>query len=234
MLSIKLLLPFISGIFNKLYDDLVDNKCLKPYKNKFIMELLKGLHYITFTSVGLQDPLFFIIHYCVNIFNFFGGKNSWENPYENSLFYSFFILWFIIDYSKIKRLYTLDYIIICLSAISCFIEPKIVKIEVSLLKLIMRLGCVFTGFFMVSYFPVSPSMLNVIVYLLGYFLLSTIIQYVSLFVLNDKHTIAEEKCQTHKYYKSKKEKKERRKQKRRAERLVKKQAAEARENTKIE
>ena len=86
----------IKTVFNKLYDDLVDNKCLKPYKNKFIMELLKGLHYITFTSVGLQDPLFFIIHYCVNIFNFFGGKNSWENPYENSLFYSFFILWFII------------------------------------------------------------------------------------------------------------------------------------------
>ena len=53
-------LPFIAGFVNKLYDDLVDNKCLKPYKNKFVMELLKGLHYITLTAVSLQNPLFFI------------------------------------------------------------------------------------------------------------------------------------------------------------------------------
>ena len=55
---------FIGGFSAKLYDDINDNIYFTDFKkNIFLMELLKGLHYITFTSVGLQDPLFFIIHY---------------------------------------------------------------------------------------------------------------------------------------------------------------------------
>ena len=142
-------LPFIAGFVNKLYDDLVDNKCLKPYKNKFVMELLKGLHYITLTAVSLQNPLFFILFCSWCLINCLGDLHCWENSYEKSLFFSFLVLFLLIDYKKVKELNIVDYIVMVIIFVTGFIEPLFIRCEVSLLKLIIRLAFVFTSTFII-------------------------------------------------------------------------------------
>jgi hypothetical protein len=216
-------LPFIAGFVNKLYDDLIDNKCLNPYKNKVVMELLKGLHYISFTGISLQNPLFFILFYGCNALSYFAVKDVWENSYEQSLFFSFFILFFLIDYKKIKKLNIVDYIVIGVSVLICFIEPIVIKGEISLQKLILRLVTVFSSIFMFCFFPLSDTMKIVMIYTIGYFSLSVIVQYLSLFVLNDGTTLTAKKCETKKYIKNKQAKKQAKKL---AKKLAKKQAIE--------
>jgi hypothetical protein len=39
---------FLGGLVAKMYDDISDNEKLIQYKSEFILELLKGLHYIFF------------------------------------------------------------------------------------------------------------------------------------------------------------------------------------------
>jgi hypothetical protein len=55
------ILAIIAGLFAKLYDDIYDNEKLIEYKTEFNLEFLKGIHYITFTTICLSEPLFFII-----------------------------------------------------------------------------------------------------------------------------------------------------------------------------
>ena len=50
----------IAGAANKIYDDIEDNFRLEQLKTAHNMEMLKGVHYVTFTILSIAYPLFFI------------------------------------------------------------------------------------------------------------------------------------------------------------------------------
>ena len=93
---------FLGGIVAKMYDDIFDNKKLEKYKSEFILELLKGLHYIFFTIISLKAPFFFIIMTIVGMLSYISCKNEWNNSYEKSLLITFSILLLFIDYKDIN------------------------------------------------------------------------------------------------------------------------------------
>jgi hypothetical protein len=187
---------FLSGVLCKLYDDLYDNPFLQPYKNEICMETLKGLTTICFTHVSLEDPLFFLILYLGNVAHSISNKESYINPYESSLFIFYGLLFFYIDYTKIKRLSIYTIIIILICGIGSFMEPyievflNIKHMEYSYYKCFIRiyifLGSTFI-FYLIKYKPFDffkkNHLENILVLLLcgiGYNLISSIVQIYSL------------------------------------------------------
>ena len=61
------MLAFISGVSCKLYDDLCDNPHIVQYKTEYISELLKGIHYVSFTSVSIKYPYFYVVSVMANV-----------------------------------------------------------------------------------------------------------------------------------------------------------------------
>ena len=92
------LIALLAGVAAKLYDDLEDNAFLQKFRNNTLMEFLKGIHYISFMSLSIEEPIFFLISYLCNLLHSFGSKESYSKPYEKSLLYSFLLLFIIIDY----------------------------------------------------------------------------------------------------------------------------------------
>ena len=93
---------FIGGFSAKLYDDIEDNVYFSDFKkNNFLMELLKGLHYVSFMTVGMTDNLFYFISYIANLFNLIGNNHAYSNPYEHSLIYTFSVGLLALNYTKI-------------------------------------------------------------------------------------------------------------------------------------
>ena len=54
----SLFLSCLAGTSCKLYDDLSDNPFLQQFKNDTFMEFLKGIHYISFTALSIDEPIF--------------------------------------------------------------------------------------------------------------------------------------------------------------------------------
>ena len=107
-----LFLALLSGLSCKLYDDLNDNIVLKKFYNTTFMEYLKGIHYISFTVISIDDPLSFITFYLANfLLHLLGNDDAFKEPYEHSLLYSFMLLFIILDYTKITNVGLIDNII---------------------------------------------------------------------------------------------------------------------------
>ena len=172
-------LAFLAGIVCKLYDDLDDNIYLKRLKDPPLMEALKGLHYILFTTLSIFDPLFFIISYIGNFLHNLKNDDSFKKPYEASLLYSFLILFFIIDYTKIVGISLLDYCYLISFLFWMGIEPLLKFPEYSYNKLYFRLIIVFSTIIS-SCIMVSNTTKNIMLYVLGYFMISVFVQYYSL------------------------------------------------------
>jgi hypothetical protein len=175
----NIFLAFISGLVCKLYDDLDDNIYLKQFKEPTLMELLKGSHYICATALSILDPLFFIISYLGNFLHNLKNNESFKKPYEASLLYSCLIMFFVIDYKKIGSLTFLDYFCISWFLFWMFMEPLLKFPEVSYNKFYFRfIGILltFVGYFIAS----SNTFKNIMVYVLGYGLISLCVQYYSL------------------------------------------------------
>ena len=117
------LLSFLGGSSAKIYDDLNDNECLKQFYNNTFMEFLKGIHFILFTAVSIHEPLFFYIFYAANILNYLSNTKNWNFPYELSLIFSFFILFFIIDYKKVNNIKKNNKIFFGCMILAMFTEP---------------------------------------------------------------------------------------------------------------
>ena len=91
-MSVLDIIALIGGISAKLYDDFEDNIYFTKFKNNlFLMELLKGLHYISFMCIGMTDNLWYILVYLGNILNAIMNKNGFSNPYEHSVIYTFLL-----------------------------------------------------------------------------------------------------------------------------------------------
>jgi len=180
----SLLISLLGGLSAKAYDDLNDNSLLYKFKNNFIMEYLKGVHFVTFTTISINDPLFFIVSYIANVFNYLGNNDAYSEDYENSLLYSFLLLFVIIDYTKIESNSILDILLLVCMCIAMFIEPIIMRYflqncEFSYSKLIARtLLLIFS--FICYYIGTSKTVKYLFSYCMGYFIMSMLVQYYSL------------------------------------------------------
>jgi len=180
------LIALLAGAAAKIYDDLEDNNLLQKFNNNTFMEFLKGLHYISFITVSIEEPMFFIIQYVANLLNQFANKEAWNKPYEHSLLYSALLLFIIIDYKKITSFCLIDKLVgIIFIAVLAF-EPIVMKFlyvnkdsEYSFIKLIFR--CFLTLLSIILYyFSKSNTTKFITAYSIGYTLISVIVQYYSL------------------------------------------------------
>ena len=194
-------ISFCSGLACKLYDDLQDNYLLEKFKNNTFMEYLKGIHYILITTLGLENPLFFIFFYLGNFFNYLSNPIAFYEPYEHSLIYSFLLLVMLFDYTKICNIYFFDYILIGLLFLINFLEPLFEKIiyqnkfnnfdtslpvkkslpnnEFSYSKLYTRIFILLVSI-LYCFLSQSDTTLFIYAYFTGYFLISVLVQYYSL------------------------------------------------------
>lgn len=179
-----MLLPLLSGVAAKIYDDLIDNPLLKKFRNDTFIDFIKGVHYIAFTATSVQEPLFFIIFAAAIVLNFFGNPDNYNDSYEYSLLFSFMLLFFVIDYTKIKPLPAMDLFFMVATCVTLLMEPIIMttffeNIEFSYPKMVMRASmlvvCIVT-FFLAT----SGAIKSIFMYLIGYDLVSTMVQYYSL------------------------------------------------------
>jgi hypothetical protein len=137
------------------------------------MEFLKGIHFISFVTVSIDDPLFFIVSYIGGFFHSLSNNEAFIQDYEKSLCYSFFLLFLIIDYTKISSNYCIyDILIIVLVLIALAVENIIMQYfvqnnnEVSYAKLIMR-----TLLLIISFISYLISSNKTVKYVLSYYIL---------------------------------------------------------------
>ena len=119
----SLFLSLLSGLSAKVYDDINDNIVLQKFRKDTFMEFLKGIHYISLTSISIKEPLFFIIFCIAIVLNYFGNREEYSDPYERSLLYSFLLLFFILDYKKITNICLFDKLLLLSFCAIMFIEP---------------------------------------------------------------------------------------------------------------
>lgn len=177
---------FIGGFSAKLYDDINDNiYFIDLKKNIFLTELLKGLHYMSFMSVGMTDNLFYFISYIANLANLLANNDAFSEPYEYSLTYTFSLGLLALNYKKIYdsikliKLYSLNTFGFFLLISFMFGEPLILNSEVSLIKLCFRISSSFICLFL--YFMCDiPTFKFIFIYMAGYMICSSIVQFISL------------------------------------------------------
>jgi hypothetical protein len=192
------LIALFAGIASKLYDDLEDNNFLQKFRNNTLMEFLKGLHYISFTTISVEEPMFFIIQYVMNIAHSFGNKEGYNKPYEQSLLYSFFLLFIIIDYKKVTSFCVIDMLQCIIFILGATFETIAMKFlctnsEYSFNKLIFRCFCILFLTILLYFFTKSNTFKFIIAYLIGYLFISVLVQLYSLYLLRmEKEEVKEE------------------------------------------
>ena len=189
---INYITAFLSGVSTKLYDDICDTPHISMFKNETLLETLKGIQFITTVKVGIDDPLFMIVYYIGNVANFIGDNNSFKDPYEKSLIYSYLFLFLLLDYTRIKKQKWYEYITIILFIYGMFLESYIFKSEYSIFKLICRVGSIISMLFLLYIFPnITITLKHLWLTIMGYFFVSSVLQFYSLFIYK-KHDIKEE------------------------------------------
>jgi hypothetical protein len=146
------------------------------------MEFLKGIHYILFMSLSIEEPLFFLFSYLLNILHSFGNKESYNKPYEHSLLYSFVLLFFIVDYKKITSLCLFDKLLIISGILMAALEPLIgpaVKDEYSFAKMICRVILMVFQIILCCFIR-SNGLKYATIELIGYLFISVLVQLYSL------------------------------------------------------
>jgi Skp family chaperone for outer membrane proteins len=174
---------FIAGLVAKMYDDISDNEKLYKFKNEFLLELLKGIHYIFFTIISLKEPFFLLISLLANVLNLLSNYQAFNKPYEFSLV-SLFLLVFFIDYTNVNFINYINVIKKCIYfCLALFLEPYFIKEEVSVMKLCVRtivlIYCIFFSLFLDSN---EPFDIYLLFYIIGYILFSVIVQFYSLYI----------------------------------------------------
>ena len=200
---------FFAGVVCKMYDDLVDNPKLHKYKTEFLLELLKGLHYILFTFVSINEPIFFLMFCVSNTLYNICDKKAYHNPYENSVLYSFLSMFLLIDYNnfninKLKINFVTVYVVI--SYFSFFIlDSLLCKSEIGILKIISRTLALIWSLLIVLLFQnkISCAFINVMFYNIGYLFISIMVQSYSLITNSNNNITPKEKNTKRKKYKKK-------------------------------
>jgi hypothetical protein len=193
-----ILCALIAGGANKIYDDVHDNFRLSQFKTAHNMETLKGIHYITLTVLSIAYPLFFIMMYVTTFINRFLTPSSFKLPYENSLFYSFALLFLFLDYSKINAIANDEYYFITISILCVAIEEvydyifkrlnkthknvTLLTEEVSHKKMWGRIAGILVSSLIILKCNLSGSTQCFIFYYITYLAISCCIQFYSLYI----------------------------------------------------
>lgn len=189
------LLSLFAGASCKLYDDLDDNTLIAWLKTPFILEVLKGFHYVSFTCVSLHSAAFFYFNYSVNILHSIFNSAAFSKPYEKSLWFTLGFLFFIINPIECSlNVYVMDKIYIFLSCLTMLLEPLLFVQDVSISKLVYR-SLLFVSTLTLYLFyntELSDFVKCTIFYVLGYVLVSSMVQYYSLFVAEQPPLVVEE------------------------------------------
>ena len=177
-------IPLLAGVAAKLYDDLEDNNLLQKFHNNTLMEFLKGLHYIAFTTASIKEPMFFIIQYVANFLNQFVNKIAWSKPYEQSLLYSALLLFVIIDYKKITYFSVTDKLLTIIFILCLTLEPIVFLFEskdseYSSTKMNVR-GVLVIIYIILYNLSKSNTLKYIMAYAIGYLIISVLVQYYSL------------------------------------------------------
>lgn len=191
------LIALLAGVAAKLYDDLEDNNFLQKFRNSTLMEFLKGLHYISFTALSVEEPMFFVLNYLYNILHSFGNKEGYSKPYEHSLLYSFLLLFIIIDYKKITSFCLIDKLIILAGILMSGLEPLVFNFdskdsEYSFGKMKGRIITMILQI-IICYFSISNTTKYITSYIIGYLFISVLVQLYSLRMEKLKIEIEKEK-----------------------------------------
>jgi len=175
------------GVVVKLYDDLVDNPLLQPYKNDYLLEFLKGLFFIIGTFISLGCSSFFITLYVGNFLAFCADPDVWALPYEKSVLFSTPLLFLFINYSDIEilKLFTNSYIVDLIfgTIMLCLIllEVRFFKVEFSHSKLYFRTFIVLC--FIALLFCCKGKFIKYLIYfIIGYCFVSVGVQFYSLHI----------------------------------------------------
>jgi len=181
------ILALLSGISCKVYDDLDDNKLFNRVfdtYDKLAEESLKMFQIITLTIFSLHYYLFSIYFYIVNFANYIGNREAYSKPYEMSLGLVCPVIFLFLNYSTYEPLTYAD-IFICLSfLLGMYIEPLLVKDEVSNVKFYSRVGL--TVYYILlaiisHYTKISEWVKIIIYYNIGYLAFSSLFQYLSVY-----------------------------------------------------
>lgn len=211
----------IAGAANKIYDDVNDNFRFDHLKTPHNAEILKGIHYIMCTILGIAYPLFFVFLYIIVFINKISAPSSYEFPYENSLLYSFSFLFLFLDYSKMVTLYADEYYFITISILFVAIEEvydyiskrlnknednvTLLREEVSNKKLWVRIAFIASLIVWNLKCKLSPSIKPFIFYFIAYFAVSCCVQFYSLYIYkpqtpNEESATIEEQINAPKKY----------------------------------
>ena len=157
-------------------------------------EVLKGLTIISITGLSLKYPLFFLLLFLTVIIQYLFDKTGpYKDPYEKSLLVSMLFMFLFFDYKKLntnkfyetihifsKPLNVLVLTIFAIIAYSIF-ECYMMKQEVSHKKLYTRIILLIQCIITINIFSGSVDGIKILCYyLMGYFLISIMVQYKSL------------------------------------------------------
>ena len=187
-----IIISLIGGISAKVYDDIVDTNIQVTDTFK---ESLKGVQWVTLTLLSVNDFNFTLLFYIINILNYSGNPDANSMPYEYSLLVIFPFL-MLLNYNTIKSINIINLLLFIPFMILMFIEPCIITENVSLKKLISR-SLISSGLLILillnNYFNLSPSILKIAIYCLGYAITSSLFQYYMLYGSKIEKSQEEEK-----------------------------------------
>jgi hypothetical protein len=161
----------LSGIVIKVYDDLTDMNIIQ---DGFLKECLHTLSCFLLAASAMNDFTFSVILYIVNLAYHFGDSESFSQIKEKTILYTYPVF-LLLTLTSIRTLNIVEILIIIIATFSSFIEASVIKEDVSVRKLVMRVGfCggLILGICLFAYFGVlSISVLKL--FLFGFFYLLT-------------------------------------------------------------
>lgn len=165
---------FLGGVSCKLYDDLYDNNLI----SNTIGEVLKGSQWILMTLLAHNDFVFAAFIYAINGLNAVNNWAEWDHPHESSVLL-LFPIFLVISFSTrfVPNIYEWFYIAVFVLCMS--LEPLFIKEEYSTRKIALRSVLVVgltAGIYAGPIFGISPSILKVSYYSLGYAIVSVCFQ----------------------------------------------------------
>jgi hypothetical protein len=165
------LYAFLGGLLCKVYDDLNDNSMIGGH----IQELLKGSQWILLTLLSYNDFNFALINYIINGLNSLNNWEEWKFSYETSLLV-LAPVFLLISFHTAKYFSVYDWFYLVVFVLCMALEPLIIKEEFSYRKFIIRTIALINSIFgviMGIYLGVSPSLVKISCYAIGYFLFSS-------------------------------------------------------------
>ena len=173
--KVEIMETLIAGMACKIYDDLQDNPLLKKYRTKTLMEALKIMHTMLFTIASLKDSMvYYFVGLSIVLPNLLSSPSSYSNPYESAVLWVCPLLFFYVSRPKPITKIEIFFLICFISTNIC--EGFYAQEEYSYLKCLTRF---YFCFLAVTFYFFSSYLKPLMLYCVGYFLVSALVQVYS-------------------------------------------------------